>query len=611
MKNNFIKSAVFLLAPLFFVFITTADSAFAAAPVLDATRTPAMNTMAENAGVPSGAVGTVVSNLVDSSIPAGGVDNIVGAGGTLGVAVIAVNSNFACYYTVNSGAAWSLVGSVSPSSARLLAADSNTRIYCRPNTDVSGSFTNVITMRAWDQSSGTNGGTGDSTVNGGATAFSVVTDIVSMTVTGVNELPGATNMSAAETYTEETSLNLIDIVVSDIDQNPVTATLTLSSSTAGTLSTSTSGIVTSTFNTGTGVWTASGDIPDVNNLLAGLIFNPARNFSSDFTIATRVSDGTASTTGTKAMTGIDTPEDTDAPDTFILSASSDSVESAAIEIEFASNEEDTAFECKIDDGSFAACTSPYESPELAAGPHAFYVRAIDEAENVDASPATFTWTIYADVPDVIEKFPAEEATDVEINTPIIFTFDAPVSEELQSHIITEGLLCTDICPTFETEWSKGDTVVTYTAQEDYSPNANYSIGLRLEDNTLAELSYVLFTTGEDRIESRRRTGSRTRNAVVTAPPTQAPSAISSSTSVFIFTRDLTIGLTGEDVKELQKFLNKNGFVLAGSGPGSNGNETDMFGGLTRAALIKYQISKGIVPAIGYFGPITRGVVNQL
>jgi hypothetical protein len=57
--------------------------------------------------------------------------------------------------------------------------------------------------------------------------------------------PNATNMSAAETYTEEVPLNLTDIVVSDVDNTTTSATLTLSNTSAGSLNTGTSGAVTS------------------------------------------------------------------------------------------------------------------------------------------------------------------------------------------------------------------------------------------------------------------------------------------------------------------------------------------------------------------------------
>ena len=124
-------------------------------------------------------------------------------------------------------------------------------------------------------------------------------------ITPVNDAPQATNLNAAETYTEDTPLNLIDIVVSDVDNSTTTATLTLSDPSAGSLNTATSGAVTSTYNAGTGVWSASGAISDVNSLLAGLTFTPASNYNSNFSIATSVSDGIApALTGSKAMTGI-------------------------------------------------------------------------------------------------------------------------------------------------------------------------------------------------------------------------------------------------------------------------------------------------------------------
>ena len=100
-------------------------------------------------------------------------------------------------------------------------------------------------------------------------------------------------------------LNLTDIVVSDVDSATVTVTLTLSDVAAGSLSTGTSGAVTSTYNGGTGVWTASGALADVNTLLAGVTFTPTPLYNSPFTIATSVSDGVApAVTGVKTMTSI-------------------------------------------------------------------------------------------------------------------------------------------------------------------------------------------------------------------------------------------------------------------------------------------------------------------
>ena len=62
-------------------------------------------------------------------------------------------------------------------------------------------------------------------------------------------------------------------------------------------------------------------------------------------------------------------------------------------------------------------------------------------------------------------------------------------------------------------------------------------------------------------------------------------------SVFKFTRDLKLGMVSNDVKELQKYLNTNGFPLVQTGVGSKGQETNYFGPLTKAALLKFQNAK--------------------
>ena len=51
-----------------------------------------------------------------------------------------------------------------------------------------------------------------------------------------------------------------------------------------------------------------------------------------------------------------------------------------------------------------------------------------------------------------------------------------------------------------------------------------------------------------------------------------------------FTRDLTVGAKGDDVKCLQQTLNANGYQVSASGAGSAGSETTYFGPATTAAL---------------------------
>lgn len=72
-----------------------------------------------------------------------------------------------------------------------------------------------------------------------------------------------------------------------------------------------------------------------------------------------------------------------------------------------------------------------------------------------------------------------------------------------------------------------------------------------------------------------------------------------------FTRDLTIGSEGEDVKQLQLILQAMGFFPANTSP------TGKFYGITRQAVKDCQRANGITPAEGYFGPITRDKINNL
>ena len=60
---------------------------------------------------------------------------------------------------------------------------------------------------------------------------------------------------------------------------------------------------------------------------------------------------------------------------------------------FSSGEAGSTFECAVDSGSFGACASPTTLATLADGQHVFAVRATDPAGNVDATPATKTFTV--------------------------------------------------------------------------------------------------------------------------------------------------------------------------------------------------------------------------
>src|SRR3989344_5717962 len=91
------------------------------------------------------------------------------------------------------------------------------------------------------------------------------------------------------------------------------------------------------------------------------------------------------------------------------------------------------------------------------------------------------------------------------------------------------------------------------------------------------------------------------------PPVPAPSPAEKCS----FTRDLTAGVTGDDVKCLQQYLNSAGNKVASSGAGSPGSETTYFGSLTKAAVGAWQAANGVSPTAGYFGAKSRAKYDAL
>jgi hypothetical protein len=274
---KFFKS-VGMIAIVLTVSFSVSSKVFAAnsAPVLDASRSPQLSSILEDAGVPTGSVGTQIINLVDFAVPAGQNDNVTDVdGGSLGVAITGVDTaNVTCYFSINSGATWSPIGSVSNTSARLLLANVANRVYCQPNLNVNGMLANVITFRAWDGTSGVDGAIADTSVNGGSSAFSTATDGANMNVAAVNDAPVAVDDSY--TMTRNASTTSMSVLDNDTDVDNDTLTIT--------------GVTPDTGTTGTM------QITDGDTMLH---YYPANGFCGTETFTYTISDGNGgSDTGT-------------------------------------------------------------------------------------------------------------------------------------------------------------------------------------------------------------------------------------------------------------------------------------------------------------------------
>lgn len=79
---------------------------------------------------------------------------------------------------------------------------------------------------------------------------------------------------------------------------------------------------------------------------------------------------------------------------------------------------------------------------------------------------------------------------------------------------------------------------------------------------------------------------------------------------FLFSKDLRLGMKGDDVRFLQVFLGS-----LNRGPAARSlkrhGATTYFGPLTLSAVKEFQKSFNIIPASGFFGPKTRTVLNRL
>lgn len=92
-----------------------------------------------------------------------------------------------------------------------------------------------------------------------------------------------------------------------------------------------------------------------------------------------------------------------------------------------------------------------------------------------------------------------------------------------------------------------------------------------------------------------------------APATQPTAVYQASAAAPDMQGQFGMGSRGEGVRELQRFLNMSGYVIAYIGTGSPGSESDYFGAKTQTALAKYQRERGL-PATGYYGPLTKKAI---
>ncbi|WP_077592468.1 tandem-95 repeat protein [Polaromonas sp. A23] len=282
----------------------------------------------EDAATPSGAVGSLISTLLGGSTDADG-------SAIQGIAITAADAtNGTWYYSTNGGTNWIAVGAVGNASSLLLASNANTRIYFQPNANYTGTVTTGLTIRAWDQTSGTAGTKVDTSTNGGTTAFSNATDTVAITVDPVNDAPVNT-VPGAQTTSEEVTQAITGLSISDaIDGNSGTMTVTLA--VANGMLTVSGGTATIT-NSGTGTVTLTGTVAQINATLAATVnYVPTADFYGTETLTMTTNDG--GNVGGGALTDVDTVSITVSPTVDIANDTATTAEDTPITISVLTND---------------------------------------------------------------------------------------------------------------------------------------------------------------------------------------------------------------------------------------------------------------------------------
>jgi hypothetical protein len=152
-----------------------------------------------------------------------------------------------------------------------------------------------------------------------------------------------------------------------------------------------------------------------------------------YTRATDVADNVEDAPAVPDSSSAQTLEDSIAPDTSITANPSNPSNSSSASFSFSYSDASPSsglkrFECKLDGGSFTTCSSPQSYGSLGEGAHTFAVRAVDNAENTDASPASFTWFVDTVAPDtILDTHPADPTNSTSASFSFHATDDSPSS----------------------------------------------------------------------------------------------------------------------------------------------------------------------------------------
>jgi peptidoglycan hydrolase-like protein with peptidoglycan-binding domain len=143
-------------------------------------------------------------------------------------------------------------------------------------------------------------------------------------------------------------------------------------------------------------------------------------------------------------------------------------------------------------------------------------------------------------------------------------------------------------------------------------DGEYSVFVMLYDDKGKEITMI---TNKITLKTDKTVGAENVGAQNLEPKqVETQNLVSLKKAKIEFKKDLKIGITNDDVKRLQEFLNNNGIIVAKTGPASAGKETTYFGNMTLKALAilqkKYN-DKIKTTNFGVLDKATRDFINSL
>jgi len=173
-----------------------------------------------------------------------------------------------------------------------------------------------------------------------------------------------------------------------------------------------------------------------------------------------------------------------------------------------------------------------------------------------------------------------------------------------------GYICTEVNGVCSKVFGTAPTTTTTVPSGDGTVSSLQTRIAQLQEminNLLRQLGLPVVTT-------------TTVPGATTTTTTTPPVTLTGIPEGFTFKNNLSQNMVSEDIRYLQRFLNSHaGTKVADTGLGSPGQETNYFGALTKAAVIKFQnmytsevlAQWGLTKGNGYVGQSTRKKLNEL